>query len=115
MIQTSLQIDGSIKKKSKPGLSGVESSAYLPLSFLCFLPVQTQVSDVEKEGLRQQLSGKILLLSELREEAMGLENQLERQRQEMALREKELEDLHGFLESLDPQDPRYVSRLVCFI
>ncbi|KAJ6652858.1 hypothetical protein lerEdw1_010576 [Lerista edwardsae] len=68
---------------------------------------QRTVSDIEKECLRQQLSNKILLLNELREEAVEMEKQLERQRQEMAQREKEVEDLRGFLESLDPKDPRY--------
>ncbi|XP_066466750.1 centriolin isoform X2 [Tiliqua scincoides] len=68
---------------------------------------QRQVSEVEKECLRQQLSNKILLLNQLREEAVELEKQLERQRQEIAQKEKELEDLQGFLESLDPKDPRY--------
>ncbi|XP_042334632.1 centriolin isoform X2 [Sceloporus undulatus] len=68
---------------------------------------QKKMSEVEKDSCRQQLSSKILLLNQLREEALELEKQMERQRQEMARRERELEDLHSFIESLDPKDPRH--------
>uniref|UniRef100_A0A803SV20 Centriolin n=1 Tax=Anolis carolinensis TaxID=28377 RepID=A0A803SV20_ANOCA len=68
---------------------------------------QKKMSEVEKDGCRQQLSSKIFLLNQLREEALQLEKQMERQRQEMARKEKELEDLQSFIGSLDPKDPRH--------
>ncbi|XP_061459570.1 centriolin isoform X2 [Rhineura floridana] len=68
---------------------------------------QKKMSEVEKDCLRQQLSSKILLLNQLREEALELEKQMERQRQDMARKEKELEDLQSFIDSLDPKDPRH--------
>nr|XP_060613346.1 centriolin isoform X2 [Anolis sagrei ordinatus] len=68
---------------------------------------QKKMSEVEKDDCRQQLSSKILLLNQLREEALQLEKQMERQRQEMASKEKELEDLQSFIDSLDPKDPRH--------
>ncbi|XP_048369350.1 centriolin isoform X2 [Sphaerodactylus townsendi] len=68
---------------------------------------QRKMSAVEKECLRDQLSNKILLLSQLREEAVELEKQVEKQRQEMAKTEKDLEDLQSCIDSLDPKDPRH--------
>ncbi|KAL8174389.1 UNVERIFIED_CONTAM: hypothetical protein K2H54_043680 [Gekko kuhli] len=68
---------------------------------------QKKMSEVEKECLREQLSNKIFLLNQLREEAVELEKQMEKQRQEMAQKEKELEDLQGAIDSLDPKDPRH--------
>ncbi|XP_053137801.1 centriolin isoform X2 [Hemicordylus capensis] len=68
---------------------------------------QQKMSEVGKEHHRQQLSNKILLLSRLREEALELEKQMERQSQEMANKEKELEGLQNLIDSLDPKDPKY--------
>ncbi|XP_077162677.1 centriolin isoform X2 [Paroedura picta] len=68
---------------------------------------QKKVSEVEKEALREQLSNKILLLNQLREEAVELERQMEKQRQEVAQKEKEIEDLQRVIDSLDPNDPRH--------
>lgn len=67
------------------------------------------MSDVEKDCLRQELSNKILLLNQLREEALELEKQMERQQEDMAKKEKELGELQHFIDSLDPEDPRHVS------
>ncbi|KAH0615522.1 hypothetical protein JD844_004881 [Phrynosoma platyrhinos] len=69
---------------------------------------QKKMSEAEKDSYRQQLGSKILLLNQLREEALELEKQMERQRQEMARKEKELEDLHNFMQTLDPNDPRHL-------
>nr|XP_056716120.1 centriolin [Euleptes europaea] len=68
---------------------------------------QKKMSEAEKGCLREQLSNKIFLLNQLREEAVELEKQMEKQRQEMAKKEKELEDLQCFIDSLDPKDPRH--------
>ncbi|XP_032994260.1 centriolin isoform X3 [Lacerta agilis] len=68
---------------------------------------QKKMSEVEKDCLRQELSNKILLLNQLREEALELEKQMERQREDMAKKEKELGDLQCFIDSLDPEDPRH--------
>uniref|UniRef100_A0A8C6XHL0 Centriolin n=1 Tax=Naja naja TaxID=35670 RepID=A0A8C6XHL0_NAJNA len=70
---------------------------------------QKKVSEAEKDCFRQQLSNKIRLVHRLQEEALELERQMQKQRQEMAEKEKELEGLQGFLDSLDPKDPRHVS------
>uniref|UniRef100_A0A670KKR2 Centriolin n=1 Tax=Podarcis muralis TaxID=64176 RepID=A0A670KKR2_PODMU len=68
---------------------------------------QKKMSDVEKDCLRQELSNKILLLNQLREEALELEKQMERQQEDMAKKEKELGELQHFIDSLDPEDPRH--------
>uniref|UniRef100_A0A8C7DZ07 Centriolin n=2 Tax=Naja naja TaxID=35670 RepID=A0A8C7DZ07_NAJNA len=68
---------------------------------------QKKVSEAEKDCFRQQLSNKIRLVHRLQEEALELERQMQKQRQEMAEKEKELEGLQGFLDSLDPKDPRH--------
>ncbi|XP_034272522.1 centriolin isoform X1 [Pantherophis guttatus] len=68
---------------------------------------QKKVSEAEKDCFRQQLSNKICLVHRLQEEALELEGQMQKQRQEMAEKEKELEGLQSFLDSLDPKDPRH--------
>ncbi|XP_068105155.1 centriolin isoform X2 [Hyperolius riggenbachi] len=66
---------------------------------------QRKISEAEKEKLRQQLSDKIHLLNEMRQEAQELERQMERQRREMDKKYAELEELQRHLEALSPQDP----------
>ncbi|XP_029141667.1 centriolin [Protobothrops mucrosquamatus] len=68
---------------------------------------QKKASEAEKDCFRHQLSNKIRLLHRLQEEALELERQMQKQRQEMAEKEKELEGLQSFLDSLDPKDPRH--------
>uniref|UniRef100_A0A8C5WPR2 Centriolin n=1 Tax=Laticauda laticaudata TaxID=8630 RepID=A0A8C5WPR2_LATLA len=68
---------------------------------------QKNVSEAEKDCFRQQLSNKIHLVHRLQEEALELERQMQKQRQEMVEKEKELEGFQGFLDSLDPKDPRH--------
>jgi chromosome segregation ATPase len=57
------------------------------------------------------LSGRIQLLSKLRQEALDLERQMEEQRQEMAEKQKELKDLQMAIDSLDSKDPKHVSKI----
>ncbi|KAE8582478.1 hypothetical protein XENTR_v10020136 [Xenopus tropicalis] len=68
---------------------------------------QKKMSEAEKERLRQQLSGKIQLLNQLRQEALELEKQMEWQRREMDKKHREIEDLGKHLASLSPLDPRH--------
>ncbi|XP_065428151.1 centriolin isoform X4 [Chrysemys picta bellii] len=68
---------------------------------------QKKISEAEKESLQQQLSGKIFLLNQLREEALELEKQMEKQKREIGNKQKEIEDLQSFIDSVDPKDPRY--------
>ncbi|XP_043354698.1 centriolin isoform X2 [Dermochelys coriacea] len=68
---------------------------------------QKKISEAEKESLQQQLSGKILLLNQLREEALELEKHMEKQKREIGNKQKEIEDLQSFIDSVDPKDPRY--------
>uniref|UniRef100_A0A8C4XYU9 Centriolin n=1 Tax=Gopherus evgoodei TaxID=1825980 RepID=A0A8C4XYU9_9SAUR len=73
---------------------------------------QKKISEAEKESLQQQLSGKIFLLNQLREEALKLEKQMEKQKQEIGNKQKEIEDLQSFIDSVDPKDPRYAHMTV---
>ncbi|XP_037735296.1 centriolin isoform X1 [Chelonia mydas] len=68
---------------------------------------QKKISEAEKESLQQQLSGKILLLNQLREEALELEKHMGKQKREIGNKQKEIEDLQSFIDSVDPKDPRY--------
>ncbi|XP_044162086.1 centriolin-like isoform X2 [Bufo gargarizans] len=68
---------------------------------------QKKVSEAEKEELRQQLSRRIHLLNQLREEAQELEAQMERQRRDMDRTQREIADLQSHLRNLSPQDPRH--------
>ncbi|KAM9117352.1 centriolin isoform 2-T3 [Pangshura tecta] len=68
---------------------------------------QKKISEAEKESLQQELSGKIFLLNQLREEALKLDNQMEKQKREIGNKQKEIEDLQSFIDSVDPKDPRY--------
>lgn len=68
---------------------------------------QKKISEAEKEQLRQQLSSRIQLLNQLRDEAQELERQMDRQRSEMDKKYQEIEELQRHLQSLSPQDPRH--------
>lgn len=69
-----------------------------------------QISQANKEGLEQQLSGKIQILHQLHKEALELENQMEKQKREIGKKQKELEDLQSSLASVNPEDPKHVSK-----
>ncbi|CAB1320239.1 unnamed protein product, partial [Coregonus sp. 'balchen'] len=68
---------------------------------------QKQVSEAEKEQLRQQLHRRIQQVRQLRDEAEALEGQLEMQRGEMSRAQGELDHLQGLLDTLDPRDPQH--------
>ncbi|XP_069843131.1 centriolin-like isoform X3 [Dipodomys merriami] len=66
-----------------------------------------KISETEKDLLFKQLSGRIQLLNKLRQEALDLEMQMKKQRQEMAEKQKEIKDIQITIESLDPKDPKH--------
>ncbi|XP_042534535.1 centriolin isoform X2 [Dipodomys spectabilis] len=66
-----------------------------------------KISETEKDLLFKQLSGRIQLLNKLRQEALDLEMQMKKQRQEMAEKQKEIKDIQTTIESLDPKDPKH--------
>ncbi|XP_048196768.1 centriolin isoform X2 [Perognathus longimembris pacificus] len=66
-----------------------------------------KISEAEKDLLFKQLSSRIQLLNKLRQEALDLEMQMEKQRQEMAEKQKEINNLQTTIESLDPKDPKH--------
>ncbi|XP_073907210.1 centriolin isoform X4 [Castor canadensis] len=66
-----------------------------------------KISEAEKDLLFKNLSGRIQLLSKLRQEALDLERQMEEQRQEMAEKQKEVKDLQMAIDSLDSKDPKH--------
>ncbi|XP_035878050.1 centriolin isoform X1 [Phyllostomus discolor] len=66
-----------------------------------------KVSEAEKDLLFKQLSGRIQLLNKLRQEALDLEMQKDKQRQEIAEKQKEIQDLQMVLDSLDSEDPKH--------
>ncbi|NXN25304.1 CNTRL protein, partial [Nycticryphes semicollaris] len=68
---------------------------------------QKKISQANQEGLEQQLSEKIGILRRLRQEALELENQMEKQKREIGKKQKELEDLQSALASVNPEDPRH--------
>ncbi|KAM3911358.1 centriolin isoform 1-T2 [Leptodactylus fuscus] len=68
---------------------------------------QKKIPDSEKEELRHQLSARIGLLNQLREEAQALERQMERQRRDMDKKQREIQELQRHLDNLSPQDPRH--------
>ncbi|XP_066112439.1 centriolin isoform X1 [Saccopteryx bilineata] len=66
-----------------------------------------KVSEAEKDLLFKQLSGRIQLLNKLRQDALDLEMQMEKQRQEIAEKQKEIKDLQIVIDSLDSKDPKH--------
>lgn len=69
-----------------------------------------QISEAEKDFLFKQLSGRIQLLNKLRQEALDLEMQMEKQRGEIAEKQKEIKNLQIGIDSLDSKDPKHVSK-----
>uniref|UniRef100_A0A8B9TF39 Centriolin n=1 Tax=Anas platyrhynchos TaxID=8839 RepID=A0A8B9TF39_ANAPL len=68
---------------------------------------QKKISQANKEDLEQQLSKKIQILHQLRNEALELEKQMEKQKREIGKKQKELEDLQSSLASVNHKDPRH--------
>ncbi|XP_035197800.1 centriolin isoform X2 [Oxyura jamaicensis] len=68
---------------------------------------QKKISQANKEGLEQQLSKRIQILHQLRDEALELEKEMEKQKREIGKKQKELEDLLSSLTSVNHKDPRH--------
>ncbi|XP_059956567.1 centriolin isoform X4 [Mesoplodon densirostris] len=66
-----------------------------------------KISEAEKDFLFKQLSGRIQLLNKLRQEALDLEMQMEKQRGEISEKQKEIKDLQIGIDSLDSKDPKH--------
>ncbi|KAF4019646.1 hypothetical protein G4228_011171 [Cervus hanglu yarkandensis] len=66
-----------------------------------------KISEAEKDFLFKQLSGRIQLLNKLRQEALDLEMQMEKQRGEIAEKQEEIKDLQRVIDSLDSEDPKH--------
>ncbi|XP_070315281.1 LOW QUALITY PROTEIN: centriolin [Odocoileus virginianus] len=66
-----------------------------------------KISEAEKDLLFKQLSGRIQLLNKLRQEALDLEMQMEKQRGEIAEKQEEIKDLQRVIDSLDSEDPKH--------
>ncbi|XP_028918335.1 centriolin isoform X1 [Ornithorhynchus anatinus] len=69
---------------------------------------QKRITEAEKGRLCQHLNGRLPLLNQLHQEALDLENQMEKQRREMAKKQKEVEDLQRVIDAIDPKDPRHI-------
>ncbi|KAL1785573.1 centriolin isoform X1, partial [Sigmodon hispidus] len=68
---------------------------------------QKKISEAEKDLLLKQLSGRIQLVNNLRQEALDLEVQMERQRKGTAEKQEEINNLQLAIDSLDFKDPRH--------
>ncbi|XP_006890811.1 PREDICTED: centriolin [Elephantulus edwardii] len=66
-----------------------------------------KISEAEKDLLFKQLSSRIQHLNKLRQEALDLDVQMERQRQEIAEKQKAIKDLQIVIDSLDSKDPKH--------
>ncbi|KAM6169652.1 centriolin isoform 2-T2 [Rhynchocyon petersi] len=66
-----------------------------------------KISEAEKDLLYKQLSSRIQLLNKLRQEALDLDVQMEKQRQEIAEKQKSIKDLQIVIDNLDSKDPKY--------
>lgn len=70
-----------------------------------------QISEAEKDHLRQELHMKIQKLYEMRQEAETLEKQLDRQSSELSEAQGELDQLQSLMHTLKPEDLRHVSKI----
>uniref|UniRef100_A0A2K5XES6 Centriolin n=1 Tax=Mandrillus leucophaeus TaxID=9568 RepID=A0A2K5XES6_MANLE len=66
-----------------------------------------KISEAGKDLLYKQLSGRLQLVNKLRQEALDLELQMEKQKQEIAEKQKEMKDLQIAMDSLDSKDPKH--------
>ncbi|XP_031789877.1 centriolin isoform X12 [Piliocolobus tephrosceles] len=64
-------------------------------------------SEAGKDLLYKQLSGRLQLVNKLRQEALDLELQMEKQKQEIAEKQKEIKDLEIAIDSLDSKDTKH--------
>nr|XP_010334190.2 centriolin isoform X1 [Saimiri boliviensis boliviensis] len=66
-----------------------------------------KISEAGKDLLYKQLSGRLQLVNQLRPEALDLELQMEKQKQEIAEKQKEIKDLQIAIGRLDSKDPKH--------
>ncbi|XP_030775690.1 centriolin isoform X12 [Rhinopithecus roxellana] len=66
-----------------------------------------KISEAGKDLLYKQLSGRLQLVNKLRQEALDLELQMEKQKQEIAEKQKEIKDLEIAIDSLDSKDTKH--------
>nr|XP_020846223.1 centriolin isoform X2 [Phascolarctos cinereus] len=67
-----------------------------------------KISETEKGVLLKQLSGKIKLLNQLRQESVNLEMQMEKQNTAITKKEMEIKDAESTIDNLGPTDPRHI-------
>ncbi|XP_060056053.1 centriolin isoform X2 [Erinaceus europaeus] len=65
-----------------------------------------KISEAEKDLLFKQLSDRLQLLNKLRQEAVDLEMQMVKLKQEIVEKQKEIKDLQIVIDSLDSKDPK---------
>ncbi|XP_076784701.1 centriolin isoform X4 [Arvicanthis niloticus] len=68
---------------------------------------QKKISEAEKDLLLKQLSGRLQHLNKLRQEALDLEMQMEKQRKEIAEKHEEINNVQLATDSLDSTDPKH--------
>ncbi|XP_052038263.1 centriolin isoform X9 [Apodemus sylvaticus] len=68
---------------------------------------QKKISEAEKDLLLKQLSGRLQHLNKLRQEALDLEMQMEKQRKEIAEKHEEINNVQLATDSLDSKDPKH--------
>ncbi|XP_029392329.1 centriolin isoform X8 [Mus pahari] len=68
---------------------------------------QKKISEAEKDLLLKQLSGRLQNLNKLRQEALDLEMQMEKQRKEIAEKHEEINTVQLATDSLDSKDPKH--------
>ncbi|XP_074067789.1 centriolin isoform X2 [Macrotis lagotis] len=67
-----------------------------------------KISETEKGVLLKQLSGKIQLLNQLRQESTNLDMQMEKQRKEITKKEMDIKDTESAIDNLGPTDPKCI-------
>ncbi|XP_028640905.1 centriolin isoform X8 [Grammomys surdaster] len=67
---------------------------------------QKKISEAEKDLLLKQLNGRLQHLNKLRQEALDLEMQMEKQRKEIAEKHEEINNVQLASDSLDSKDPK---------
>lgn len=68
---------------------------------------QKKLSEAEKDLFLKKLSGRIQVLNKLRQEALDLEMQMEKQRKETAEKQEDINNLQLAIDSLDSTDPKH--------
>nr|XP_035111946.2 centriolin isoform X1 [Callithrix jacchus]XP_035111955.2 centriolin isoform X1 [Callithrix jacchus]XP_035111960.2 centriolin isoform X1 [Callithrix jacchus] len=66
-----------------------------------------KISEAGKDLLYKQLSGRLQLVNQLRHEALDLELQMEKQKEEISEKQEEIKDLQIAIGTLDSKDPKH--------